>query len=124
MATTAELLNTLNVLRAAAGKPTLKSWKESRAKLEAAIEMLKPKIVKTVDETPIVKKAVAKAQDKPKTKERLTKKAISRTSEFADWCRTQGINPKIARAKLRRAGVQKSKDGGYALTPKVKELLK
>lgn len=37
MSSTTELLNKLNVLRAAAGKSQLKSWKESRAKLEAAI---------------------------------------------------------------------------------------
>lgn len=37
MSNTTDRLNTLNVLRATVGKPALKSWKESAAKLEAAI---------------------------------------------------------------------------------------
>lgn len=39
MSTTSELLNKLNVLRAANGKPQLKSWKESRAKLEQRLRL-------------------------------------------------------------------------------------
>lgn len=45
------LLATLNTLRAAAGKPPLKAWKESRAKLEKAI-------TKAHGEVPIGSKAV------------------------------------------------------------------
>lgn len=39
MSTTTELLNKLNVLRAANGERELKSWKESRAKLEQRIRL-------------------------------------------------------------------------------------
>lgn len=79
--TTAEMLARLNDLRTAAGMKPTKAWKGSRTALEAAIEALSPK------------------QDAQRT---APDEAV-RTS-LAEWCRENGINPKVARAKLRRAG--------------------
>lgn len=85
--TTAEMLARLNDLRTAAGMKPIKAWKGSRTALEAAIEGVSQPMSTTVqtDDAPVVADAAA-----PMT--------------LADWCRENGINPKVARAKLRRAG--------------------
>lgn len=84
-------LATLNALRTAAGKAPLKSWKESKAKLEAAIAALTPAAKLSEPETKVQKKAAASYAhaDRPL-------KAI---------CKELNLNPKVARAKLRKAGL-------------------
>lgn len=78
--TTAEILARFNDLRVPAGMKPIRSWKGSRAALEASIAAL---------------------TEHPNT-ERADDAAAPMT--LAHWCRENGINPKVARAKLRRAG--------------------
>ena len=74
-----EKLDLLNERRVALGKPALKSWKGSKAKLEEAIAALGHAVV-------------------PKeTKEAPTPKPLPRIA------RSLGIDPKAARAALRKA---------------------
>jgi len=77
--TTAEMLARLNDLRTSAGMKPIKAWKGSRAALEAAIA---------------AQPMSAATDDGP----------TAAPMSLADWCRENGINPKVARAKLRRAG--------------------
>jgi hypothetical protein len=99
MSTTAERLATLNALRATHGKAPIKAWKESRAKLEAAIEALSP---------PVRKEPARK---------------VSTGQTLADWCKENDFDPKVARAKLRRAGIGKDKDGHYTMTAEIEKFL-
>ena len=143
---TSQKLATLNALRTANGKSALKSWKESAAKLDAAIAALTPQIVKTVDLVPAKKTSLAKASAilgtmmpkktkmkpaKPGAVDRAKKSKDTkerngttvRTNEFTDWCRANNVNPKIARARLRKAKVAKV-NGHYNMTAKVQEIAK
>lgn len=86
MTTTTVLTEKLNTLRIAAGMSPLKSWKGSRAKLNEQIEKL---------EREAKKNKPAKAP----------KKASSDTITLADIARELDINPKVARAKMRRVTV-------------------
>lgn len=44
------------------------------------------------------------------------------TMTLTEWCHQQGINPKVARAKLRQSGLKR--DGQWCLTSEVKMILK
>jgi hypothetical protein len=104
-------LNTLNTLLVAAGKKPLKVWKGSKAALEARIAMFaaeKPEhdAAKLTDPLPTgvlppavaeLKKKIAKAKAKETT---AIKEATMYT--LADLARAANVNPKVARAKLRR----------------------
>lgn len=98
----------LNKLRTDNGKAPLKDWKESNTKLLEAIRKeeadgIKGKSIKAVadaskDETIL---------DRAAGKKKLTKKAkpAANAGEYkslAEICKALGINPKVARAKLRK----------------------
>lgn len=88
--TTKDLLANLNILRAANNLKPLKAWKESRAKLEAAIAKL-----------PAPKPAEA-----PKTETKKAKPAGKHTEgliSIKQIAADLGMDAKVARAKLRRA---------------------
>lgn len=93
-------LDTLNALRATVGKPALKGWKESNAKLEAAIAALTPKLDK---EPKAADKRAAKADIKADRKR--TKQDAAPSNALGKLLAELGINGKVARAKLRRAGL-------------------
>lgn len=50
-----------------------------------------------------------------------TKKPNEGKGEFAEYCAAQDINPKVARAKLRRAGLKSG--GSWKVTAEVKKVL-
>lgn len=132
MSTTAELFNTLNTLRVAAGKTALKAWKESRAKLEAAIakemgrtpefEASQAELAAQIDRQKVIDAKTPKVEEvdeAPKASvgaARSPKKAaVDRETKKGDvWltelCTRHSLHPKVARAKLRRlyAGDTKS----------------
>lgn len=98
----------LNKLRTDNGKAPLKDWKESNTKLLEAIRKEEAGEVKAKSV-----KAVANAAtdpdllDRMSGKKKLTKKkhVVAEATEFkslADICKALGINPKVARAKLRK----------------------
>lgn len=99
----------LNALRIAAGMKPLKSWKESKAKLDAAVtklsktmpvkETLKASVELTAPEKETIKK-LDKAVKKGVAAER-TAKSVDGVS-ISTIATKLGIDPKVARAKLRR----------------------
>ena len=120
----------LNELRIRNGKTELKSWKESKAKLAAAIDneqglmaanATNPKgnpSKQTVTEQ-LLKEEIARAAVVPAKKvnsvkhgEVATPKAIKAvrvgTVNVAAIAKELGINPKVARAKLRKANVNRA----------------
>lgn len=102
---TKNLLGQLNELRIQAGRPPLKVWKGSYADLEKTIEELTPK-KKTETKSP------APVKKGRKTVETMT---------VAEYCTQNGLNPKVARAKLRKSGLKK--EGPWTLTAEVKSIL-
>lgn len=103
MTATRDLLITLNTLREQNGQVPLKSWKSSRAKLEEAIAKLTPAETPAPKAKKAKKAKVAKADAPTKSSDDLS---------VADIARELGINPKVARAKLRRHKMQ-SADGRW-----------
>lgn len=98
MTKTADLLATLNTLRAINGKAPIKAWKESRAKLEAAIAALTPaQSLGATEPAPAPTRAPKKV-----------------TSTFKDLLTELNMTAKVARAKLRRAKVAKPYKGDDA----------
>jgi len=79
-------LDTLNTIRARLGKAPLKSWKESKAKLLTTIEKLTAQLPVEAQ-----KKAPKKAP-----------KVNGENVTLANIARGIGLDPKIARAKMRR----------------------
>lgn len=124
---TTELLSALNVLRVRAGKPALKAWKESRAKLQAAYDLLNAKDIADFekhDERKATDKAKVDRMYAPRKSatEKASPKVVvnemsARQSDFAEWCRQNNVNPKVARARLRKAGIEKV-NGRYDLNKK------
>lgn len=148
MSTTQNDFRRLNALRKLVGKPELKAWKESKAKLTEQINILQaqvapkdttqyfkasgepapitvcppsPELValekrrKAIDEvvqrrlagvdvvTPPAPGTTAKLGDAAKVKKtQQTSTTTGDTVKLADICREIGMDPKIARAKLRR----------------------
>lgn len=107
------LLEEHNDLAEKAGKMKLSVWKQSKEKLQGRIVELK-KIVGEPEEKPKkVKSAAHKAADK------LIEKEAKRVAEakdqltIVDIAEECGVNPKVARAKLRRAG-KKSNEGRWS----------
>jgi hypothetical protein len=102
-------LTELNALRTAAGMKPLKAWKESKAKLDAAVAKLQetmPALTRamTTDAKPAGKKVVVK-----KT---AAKKATGEGVKVSTIAEELGIDPKVARAKLRRHFGDTPKSGG------------
>ena len=125
---TKDLLMELNELRKEKGMKPLKAWKESRAKLEAAIDKLDNEVVgdkeSPAEEARVERKAGRKrpAKKKPDPKKKPTGKKRGPQPKndgllsVSDIAREIGIDPKVARAKLRRYG-EKPEDGRW---PRVK----
>jgi len=89
MTCNATLFARLNELRVAADLAPLKSYKGSRAQLEALIAKLEP---------------------------------VADVIDLADWCRANGKNPKVVRAKCRRH--LPAPADGWKMTKEVRALLK
>lgn len=118
--TTKDMLIELNECRVALGQKPLKAWKESRAKLEDTINMLHNELDERADTNPEPEKhpdPVAVAKDAKKMaaqKEKSIKgKAAAAPKKskpapnatnvtIGQLCEQLSINPKVARAKLRR----------------------
>ena len=102
----------LNELRIRNGKTELKSWKESKAKLAAAIDNEQGLLVanatnpkgnptkKAVAEK-LVKQEIAKAAG-------VEAKHVNKHVNVAAIAKELGINPKVARAKLRKAKIDRT----------------
>lgn len=109
-----EQLVRLNTLRTQIGRAPIKEWKESNTKLieairkaEAVVRDNAPTNSQKADIVTMAKDVKAKAKT-PKAKaqaEAIIKKAASKASDKAEGHtdRFLGVNPKIARAKLRKA---------------------
>ena len=112
----------LNELRIRNGKTELKSWKESKAKLAERIEIEKA-IADASAQAERVARVEASAKNKPinilvkktieKNKAKLAKtpqvsaKTVNKVN-VAQIAKELGINPKVARAKLRKAKVDRA----------------
>jgi hypothetical protein len=148
--TAAEMLVELNDLRTKLGKSTIAIWKASRLALQQAIQKnvdeLARKALEQIkrDEAPKVDEFEAPAEEiaqqtirpkqdeepapvveapKPAKAKKAKTKPATRSSDLASWCKANNVNPKVARAKLRKAKVAKV-DGSYPMTADVIALLK
>ncbi|OXE37520.1 MAG: hypothetical protein CGW95_00990 [Phenylobacterium zucineum] len=110
MSTTNELLAKLNAMYEVDGLPKIKVWKESKEKLLARIARHEAEVKR--NPTPLKKMKSAKNEDKP-----------GRKGEFAEWCRANGFNPKVARAKLRKANHRRN-GSRYELNEKAIAIVK
>lgn len=121
MTNTAKLLDEHNELARATGKMPLKVWKQSQEKLKGRISELRKLAGK--DHKPATKKIV----DKMIEKEAARKVANDNIITVASVAKELGMNPKVARAKLRRAGM-KANEGRWAPMkkngPEHKDLIK
>lgn len=128
MNTTKQLFAHLNKLRAISNQAPLKAWKESRIKLIAAIAKLQPSFdpsislevaapgvtsetlaktmapAKKTPESKRLQKALAKKMAPKKTiaKKAAPKKTDGTSISLAEIARQLDMNPKAARAKMRR----------------------
>ena len=107
--TTKEALARLNELRVARGEQPYKAWKESRAKLDAKLatyEQPTPELA-----TPQASLFDAAIEEHIEAAVELDKKPSKKiignayTITLADIARLLNLNPKIARAKMRRIRV-------------------
>ena len=102
----------------------LRVWKDSKAKLEERIAKLDPAI-KTVptDRVPatvVAEKVFANVEAKPEAKPAKAAKASGGVvkSGVPQFCQEQGINPKLARAALRKANFH----APYTLNQKTRDI--
>jgi len=130
------LLNLLNNLRAKANLPAMKSWKDSKAKIAAAIIKLHNEHVANVAqkaETQPAEGAYDKKRNAPKAKPAPKVKSVkaSKTdkprvaagdSELLKYIAARGYTPKTARARFRSHNVEKV-EGRYVLNAQVKKAL-
>jgi hypothetical protein len=145
--TAAEMLVELNDLRTKLGKSTIAIWKASRLALQQAIQKNLDELARNApkaDEAPkaddfeapaeeIAQQTIRPKQDeepapvveapKPAKAKKAKTKPATRSSDLASWCKANNVNPKVARAKLRKAKVAKV-DGSYPMTADVIALLK
>lgn len=111
-------LTELNTLRVAAGMKPLKAWKESKIKLDMAVsKLLNQNTQATVDaakDPPTDKSAAAKkgASKTKVVKKPAAKKATTEGVKVSTIAEELGIDPKVARAKLRRHFGDTPKSGG------------
>lgn len=107
MTTTADLLTELNTLRTEyLGKPALKAWKESRAKLEAVLVVTRQAAEPYMQNgaTCIEEADIEEAAPTPPINVVAVNGAPVEYVRLADLARECGVNPKVARAKMRRSG--------------------
>ena len=112
----------LNALRAKAGMKPIKAWKESKAKLQAAIAKLE-----AASHTKQTDAKLATAITNAKTKTSAKAKAKSdrgpgrpRDEELAAYVKSQGYTGKSSRIAFRKAGLH----GPYTLNAQTKAALK
>lgn len=98
--TTKEALEQLNALRIANGEKPYKAWKESRAKLDAKLAQYAPQ--PAVDDSPAPTETADADAPTPEPKKVI---GNALTITLADIARELNLNPKIARAKMRRIRV-------------------
>lgn len=96
--TTMANLNELNALRTAAGMKPLKAWKESKAKLAEAITKLQSKTTVTQQLEATVRAIPTVNQKTVKVRELRKLEGVS----IIDIAKELKVDPKVARAKLRR----------------------
>lgn len=103
MTTTKELLNTFNTAAAASGKATLKAWKGTKEALQTRIDaILSEDDALAPAGTPTTPK---KATPTKKATTKKATKAPTNTTTVVEIAASLKINPKVARAKLRRRGM-------------------
>lgn len=134
--TTTISLVELNARRVASNMKPLKAWKESKAKLadaiaklpaaftEATPNELAAQTVRPVDHVePTIlskpKKGEAKLSDKLNKQKRSMIDSSVKGNPFTEMLRASGVNPKVARAKLRAAGYS----APYANTQQVRDII-
>lgn len=102
----------LNELRTMNNKQPLKAWKESKDKLANAIDKEHAARIAAQPENLKKEEAAAEASSaaKARTVKRLAKEVIERTTgiNVAAIAKELGINPKVARAKLRKAKIDRT----------------
>lgn len=99
-------LEYLNSLRVAVGKKPLKAWKESKAKLDEAVNKLLPR---NSDGEVIGEGVIASGAPK-RVKKSIDEEANTNPHDFSTVtlvaiAKELGINPRVARAKMRRVSV-------------------
>jgi len=109
MATITEMLDEHNKLAKKLGKLTLSSWKQDKGKLQSRIDALSSEV------TPVDKKPKFTKKDEEAI-EKVAKKKVQDDNmlSVADVAEEIGMNPKVARAKLRRKG-KKSNEGRWEM---------
>lgn len=103
--TTKEALEQLNALRIANGEKPYKAWKESRAKLDAKLAQYTPQHNVTPALVEVAETPAADVPAKPAVKKLEAPVGNALTVTLADIARELNLNPKIARAKMRRIRV-------------------
>lgn len=98
---TSELVELYNKLATEAGKPTIKTWKGKREDLTTRINQLNPK---GPEEVVIVDEPLEEVKPEPKKKAEVVSKTGERLVTIKQVAMDLGIDPKVARAKLRRRG--------------------
>lgn len=113
--TTQSLLQQLNVILETKGKKPLKSWKASVEKLKERIQKERLDVAtgeadgNAPNPQQLPKETKPKKAPKKKPSTKPTAKKSSDDISVVDIAAQLGINPKVARAKLRRAGLSSSK---------------
>lgn len=106
-----QLLEEYNTLAKKQGKTTFKDWKQPKEKLEVRIKELQKADGKSVKTEP------KKVADKLIEKEAARKEKNDNELTIVDIAEEINMNPKVARAKLRRANLH-SNEGRW---PKIKK---
>jgi len=123
---TKALLAELNELREEAGMKLLITWKSSRTKLEEAIDKLDTTNDPARENRPFKNPPPKVAKKAPAVKTAVTTKAppVDKADgllSISDIAKSLNMDPKVARAKLRRNGLS-SDDGRWArIKPDSKE---
>ena len=112
-------LTELNTLRVAAGMKPLKAWKESKAKLDAAVKKLAADgdVAEEINQLNDAAEKSAATKSSKKTSKTTSakpaaKKATTEGVKVSTIAEELGIDPKVARAKLRRHFGDTPKSGG------------
>ena len=116
MSTINQMIQEYNTLAKRTGEAPLNSWKQDKLKLQSRIDRLKNNI--QPKKLPI--EAAAPMTFKPKRPlskaDELIEKEVARASDYTitvvDVAEEHNIDPKVARAKLRRKGL-KSNEGRW-----------
>ena len=117
-------LATLNTLRVKNNMAPLKAWKESKAKLEAAIGKLTTKADPVAKELKATSVAKAKPAKPTKVaKEKVAKEPKDNSLSISTIAEGLDIDPKVARAKMRRAFGKKEEGKWPNTVAEIKKVL-